>query len=259
MNFSALREKFRYGRGLIRIARNWPELLLWNFGVLKGQFRVAHLRSGLRFKLRWRNADLSMLSEVIGLGIYDQVLPPGNEVEGVIIDIGAHLGFFSLEMGRRFPSAKVYAFEPFPENYALLRENLGLNEVSNVTAHNLAVAGKTGSISFFPVEEHSGCHSMYDREGAGAPIKVEATTLATIFKRERIRRCSFLKMDCEGAEFPILLSSSDATLHKVDRIAMEFHEYLAKKPVESLVKRLRNAGFSVRLDRKYSFLYARRK
>jgi hypothetical protein len=67
-----------------------------------------------------------------------------------------------------------------------------------------------------------------------------------------------LKIDCEGAEFPILLTSS--RLDCIDRIVGEYHELRAELPrhvrvpgceqftVEILVEHLESFGFAVALE-----------
>lgn len=57
----------------------------------------------------------------------------------VVVDIGAHVGLVSCYLARRFPFLKIYAFEPFKENYDNLILNLKNNGISNVVPSNQAI------------------------------------------------------------------------------------------------------------------------
>src|SRR5262249_51800241 len=62
---------------------------------------------------------------------------PGDTV----IDIGAHVGLFSIFLAGRFPFLRILAFEPAPQNYARFRRNVERNGIRNVEIHNKAVTG----------------------------------------------------------------------------------------------------------------------
>ena len=65
-------------------------------------------------------------------------LRDANFDEGdIVIDVGAHIGLFSIYLAKRWPVLKVFAFEPFPTNYRNCEDNLHLNKVKNVVFHKL--------------------------------------------------------------------------------------------------------------------------
>jgi hypothetical protein len=65
--------------------------------------------------------------------------------------------------------------------------------------------------------------------------------------RHQIKHIDFLKLDCEGAEEAILLSTPKAYLQRVRKIAMEFHDQLTRLKHDELRKLLQEAGFSTSL------------
>jgi FkbM family methyltransferase len=182
-----------------------------------------------------------------------------------VVDVGAGLGDFTVRVARECPSSTVYAFEPLPESFERLRENVALNGVSNVRAFPEAVAGRPGELALYSVTGLSGQHrTAAERSGSGASISVPATTLADVFERLSIPRCDFLKIDCEGAEYDILLSTPDATLSKVTHIAMEYHDAITPHSHGEIVAFLERRGFAVRTRpspawRELGFLYASRR
>lgn len=63
------------------------------------------------------------------------------------VDVGAHVGYFSVMASRRVGAAgRVLAFEPEPGNFALLEENLRRNGCTNATAHAAAVGARGGTV-----------------------------------------------------------------------------------------------------------------
>ena len=129
--------------------------------------------------------------------------------DGVVVDIGAGFGDFSVLYGKRFSSARIYAFEPDNEYYQLLSANKKINHSTNVVLIHDAVS-----------------------------------SLKEIFSRIGKRRIHFLKIDCEGCEFELFQTATKTQLSSIDQIAMEYHEFEGKK-VRTIVGQLERAGFSV--------------
>ncbi len=64
---------------------------------------------------------------------------------GILYNIGASIGFFSTLAGRMVgEGGHVYAFEPFPSSASRARHNAALNDMTNVTVIEAAVADTTG-------------------------------------------------------------------------------------------------------------------
>ncbi len=92
--------------------------------------------------------------------------------------------------------------------------------------------------------------------------KINAISLNDFFEEEKLDVCNFLKLDCEGAEYSILMNASDSTLNKIQRIAMEWHRFSAEQDPKSLVDFLKNKGFKIKeispLNKITGFLFAYR-
>lgn len=130
--------------------------------------------------------------------LFKSLIRPGM----TIVDIGAHIGFYSLLSARLVGSeGKVYAFEPEPSNYALLLKNITANRYENVViAINKAVTNKPGPVSFF-LGVRSDVHSLFHKPWSSSQtITVEGTTLDDFFQSEGWPPVDLIKMDIEGAE-----------------------------------------------------------
>jgi hypothetical protein len=77
-----------------------------------------------------------------------------------IIDIGAHVGAFSIKASKLFPGNVIWAFEPAMNNFHLLKNNLKLNNCTNVQAYQKAVADKEKKADLYINEDHTGGHSL---------------------------------------------------------------------------------------------------
>lgn len=218
------------------------------------------LRNGLRFRVRTR-MDAWVLKETC----LDRDYERDTRLEGAwtIVDVGAAMGDFTVHAARLCPRGMVYAFEPLPESFARLEEHVRLNGVSNVRAFPEAIAAEEGTLELYTVTGLSGQHRTAGdgAAAAAAPIRVRATTLADAFDRHAIARCDLLKLDCEGAEFEILLGLPPEVLSRVARIVLEYHDHVTAHTHEELARRLDERGFEVTVRpnpawRELGFLYA---
>ena len=66
---------------------------------------------------------------------------PAAEVSAsdVVVDIGAHIGTFTVGAAKRAMNGRVFAIEPVPENFDLLQENVRVNNRENVVTIHAAV------------------------------------------------------------------------------------------------------------------------
>jgi len=128
----------------------------------------------------------------------------------VVLDIGAHLGFFSLLAAHLVgPSGRVHALEPVPSTFAMLARNL--EGLPNATAHNLAAWSEPTEIT---INDFGLAHSAFNSvrrprltDAAAStrsrPIKTRAVSLDA-FAREHRLRPTFVKIDAESAEGEVL-------------------------------------------------------
>ena len=72
-----------------------------------------------------------------------------KEVNGLVLDIGAHSGIYSLVAASANKQSSIVAFEPHPNNFDLLCKNIQINEFSNITSDNRAISNKTGKVVFY--------------------------------------------------------------------------------------------------------------
>lgn len=150
----------------------------------------------------------------------------------VIVDAGANIGAFSVYALLKAPQSKVIAIEPAPDSYQRLRQSIESSGLAaRANTYQCALGSTRGTTTINMTAE-----SQFRETGRGG-VTVPLEPL-TNFITETV---DLLKMDIEGAEAGILLEEPEAAaLHRVRRIAMEFHPGYS---LDSLVARLAVLGF----------------
>lgn len=168
----------------------------------------------------------------------------------IFVDIGAHFGFFSLFAGNATKAKKVMAFEPTPVTFEILKRNIELNHLQNVTLFDLAVSDKSGEV-LFKVAEASDSSGFYDHVNCATreEIRVNAATLDSLLGDVKDTDL-LVKIDAEGHEINILegMRETIARLYPRIKLIVEYNpSMLAKAGREpgELISRLFALGFQV--------------
>lgn len=152
---------------------------------------------------RWEPYESQLMSKVLRPGM-------------TLVDVGAHVGYYSLLAAQAVgPTGLVVSFEPSPDNFALLTENIGLNGLSKtIRAENVALGARRGEASLYLSTYNTGDHRLYstlpdDDEmfNAGAHrrhTRVPVMPLDEYLSRQGIPRVDAVKIDVQGAEMGVL-------------------------------------------------------
>lgn len=201
---------------------------------------------GKDLQIRLRNdGDHAIANEVFTDRDYKPCETSIKEAKNSIIDIGGHLGFFSLYAACLNPEVPIFCFEPHEGNFTLLKEHLKLNRIKNVQPKCLAVANYQGKGELLVSKEHLNHSIVYAIENTNEVQPINCITLEKIINRHRIGQVDLLKMDCEGAEFQILMDSPKSILDKVSSIFLEYHDWAPGADHRKLKSYLEDLGFKV--------------
>jgi FkbM family methyltransferase len=198
------------------------KLQLLSVQLLRIQHPVPLISKRAKFPLLFRpnSSDHAVFFQVFvnqGYRCLDKVHNPE-----LIIDCGANVGYTSAYLLSRFPTARVIAVEPDPENFAMLEMNLARYTGryrtirSAVWSHatRLVLAGtEPGSEWSRSVKEASTTESS----------RFVATDINTLLEESGFPRISILKIDIEGAEIDVFASNYQKWIPKVDNLVIELH------------------------------------
>lgn len=139
--------------------------------------------------------------------LFDEIVKRGLIGKyGVAVDIGAHVGSWTVKMAEKF--SQVFAFEPGMEAFAALRENAG--EFENINTYQVAVTDKIGPVEVFAPTNH---RNKVKRSLTGRQVRfsdVPNSHSVTVDSLE-LDGCDFMKIDVEGCE-PLVLDGAAATI-----------------------------------------------
>lgn len=174
-------------------------------------------KEGLLFTLN--KFDIKMLSdggcrsaplEILNFGSYEkdesnivfQMLQDGD----FVIDAGANLGWYSIQLAKRFKNIVIHAFEPIPQTFSLLKKNIELNDLKNVILHNFALGKTSGVEDFFYFK---GGSAIASRRNLLEHIKADKVsckiiTLDSMVNHLQLQRLDFFKCDVEGSELDVI-------------------------------------------------------
>ena len=142
-----------------------------------------------------------------------------------VIDIGGHIGTFSTNLAAIHPQARISTFEPSPTTSGFLRRNVEQNGFGErVTVYERALAGSSGSAAFDDNGAGSGLNGLVSagHTATGTATEVQTTTFDDAVAGAGAP-VDFVKIDCEGGEYDLVLSSSPASWASVQRVVIEFH------------------------------------
>ncbi len=172
-------------------------------------------------RLEWLKDDKdeeNMFEEVIQA---NQYAITSLNIEGkFVIDVGANIGTFSIfaaELGAK----EVHAIEPISTTYNKLIENIRFSgHEDKIFVYKKLVSDKSGDKIKISINDRHGSNSMYNVEDKFEEI--ETITLSNILSNIEDDDI-FLKLDCEGAEFDILLNATDEEMKRISVVVVEIH------------------------------------
>jgi len=174
-----------------------------------------------------------------------QLLEKTIKASDTVLDIGAHIGYHTLTMAKLTgPGGKVYAFEPDPVNFALLKKNIEVNGYQNVVPVQKAVSNKNGEGKLYIGKKSNALNRIYNSRHGQSSITIESVRLDDFIKG----RVDLIKIDINGGE-GIAFQGMQQVLRRTSKIILEFYPVFAREggsePMH-ILNTLRQNGFELR-------------
>ena len=167
---------------------------------------------------------------------------PGRGDKPFILDCGANIGISVLNYKRKFPGARIIAFEPAPVMFETLKGNLGRNGISAVELVQAAVWVRNGEVPFF-LEGADGSKIVSGGESENV-VRVRSISLSDYITDT----VDLIKLDIEGAEFEVVPSIREK-LHLVKNLVVECHlDHGKVGRFSALLDVLSGSGFQIAIN-----------
>ncbi len=232
---------------LVRMAfRNWPAVavagLAWRHVPLPRRDLVLVTRAGTRFvvPLGRRAGALYPALEMFAFSAYDHDWR--LEEAPYVIDVGAHVGAFTLWLAEQYPGMRAECFEPDPEAFGYLERNV---DDLDVVARPQAVGAHGGSSALLRPIPGGAISALRRSDGASGPHVVDVSVVAFDELMAEIHEpVALVKLDCEGFEYEIVLESALDSWRLVRRVVLEYHP-VPDRDAHDLIERFESLGFSL--------------
>lgn len=171
----------------------------------------------------------------------------------IVIDVGANIGYYTLIFAQLVgKSGKVFAFEPEPKNFEILKKNIEINNYDNVIVEQKIVSEKCGKMKLYVSNSDIVGHRIQQMGNLENFVEVESVTLDDYMKKLNLdEKVNFIKIDVEGAE-PNVLEGSKEILEKNNhlKIFTEFNRAVVKNygtDPKKMIDLLYEKGFEIYL------------
>jgi FkbM family methyltransferase len=178
-------------------------------------------------------------------------LPVINHIKSILttkktfIDIGAHIGFYSISLLNDFQN--IYAFEPSKFQFDYLKRNVIINQSKNIKVSHVAAGSVHGFLQMNVMGRSGGTNTLVESiASVGDPIEKYSVEVVTI-DSQKITDVDFIKIDVEGFELEVLKGAINTIKRYKPLILCEVWDKLEYR--ENIFNFMKEINYSV----KYSF------
>lgn len=156
-------------------------------------------------------------------------LPEGLEVR-TVLDIGGNIGTTARYLAHRYPRATVHSFEPIPANVEILQKNAAYEPRIQVHPFGLGEKDEMLTFKLQGYEAHNlGTYSMFPDADASGGVTAQVRNAAVALREKGIAHADVIKIDTEGAEYPILTALPTELISKASWIYGELHTHVSPR------------------------------
>jgi FkbM family methyltransferase len=185
----------------------------------------------LKFDIRKKySTDSVVVKEMFEDNVYEVHGWHFENEDGVVIDIGANIGSFSIQAAW-LGATEVFAIEPEPHNLIALKKNIRLNNMQKLIKP--VAVGISNFDGVATISDEGGDSTILDNKDGS---EIEVMSLDTFIKKNKIAAVQVLKIDIEGSEVEVILGASRESLDMCKYIAIEFDKRTGKKLGSLVVK-----------------------
>jgi FkbM family methyltransferase len=141
-----------------------------------------------------------------------------------VLDIGANVGATALYFSEIYPNARIYAFEPAPDNFAVLARNIA--NCPRIHGFNFGLGAEDATLELFHSDNphNFGGYSLHPAgSDTSKTTRIQVRNVAAVLAELSLAGVDVVKVDTEGAEWDILTAFPPAVLQSAHYITGELH------------------------------------
>ena len=221
------------------LVANWDKVFTENSLKLANKYNDKNIKDSLSWMNENGEEAKELYKEVITENIYG--ISRYSLKDRDVIDIGANMGTFSI-FASKLGANKVVAVEPVSDTIRVFKMNMQKADVTNIILKQNIASDESGKMMKMALQEKCGHNSAYTESDNYE--EVETTTLKDLLESTN-KNNVFLKMDCEGGEYDVLLTVDPQDMQAITTIAIEIHGDLHPeyKGVSIIQQKLTNLGY----------------
>ena len=124
--------------------------IVYRFASKNLQHKLKKIYFAYKFKMRFDKFIFNAEKEI-------KILHKFVEYDDVVLDIGANIGYYTVVFSKLVgPNGKVHAFEPIPENFDILNNNIKKLKLKNSRIYNFALMERDYIINMIIPIDHNG-------------------------------------------------------------------------------------------------------
>ena len=199
------------------------------FGLLRGSVLYFQIKTGRLHKLSIPGmaSPISIRPGTSDILAFNQIfLNQQNPLNflpnaSVIIDGGANIGFFTLQVKHKYPRANIYCIEPDPENFTILQKNV--SGYAGIQCLQVGLWNRDTRLKVFDKFGKGKWAMVVEEDLEGG---VPALSIDSLMSQNGLERIDILKLDIETSEKFLFASNYEKWLPKTKVILIEFHDWM---------------------------------
>lgn len=209
--------------------KNISDIVLKNKNKKLQEFKTEQVANfdfqNIKFKINIDPKNGTVDNEIFLQGVYEpsilKIIKNNINTGDVILDVGANIGqhsiFMSFVTGN---TGKIISFEPVSSIYAQFKNSIEINNIKNITLHNLACGDMEKEMNINTISSNMGGSSLVFSGDDRKIEKIKVITADSIVKNEN--KINFIKIDVEGYEYEALLGLKDTIEKHHPKIMLEY-------------------------------------
>lgn len=163
--------------------------------------------NGIKIKL---NLSDWVQTNLFFLGVYEKTeldfVMKNLPKDALVIDVGANIGWYSLNLSRLLDQGQVISFEPFSKNHLELQSNIEANQLKNIKVFQIGLGNKNEKLQIrYNTDDHNLGMASINLATYDYSEDIEVKRLDDFVAQINLKKLKFVKIDIEGFEYEALL------------------------------------------------------